>query len=70
MTVHAYNIMGASLIGSAILMVLTAGYFARRYPSGFGASNLATLVPALAMVAVLVGVYCLISALVSGLGRP
>jgi hypothetical protein len=70
MTAHAYNIIGASLIGSAILMLLTAGYFARRYPSGVGASNLATLVPALAVVAVLVGGYCLIGAFLSGIGRP
>jgi hypothetical protein len=70
MTAHAYNIVGATLIGGAILMLVVAGHFARRYPSGFGVGNFATLVPALAIAAVLAGVICLLSAILSGIGRP
>ena len=70
MTADAYNIVGASLIGSAILMILAARYFARRYPSGFGAGNFVTFLPALALVAVLGGVFFLIGAILSGIGRP
>jgi hypothetical protein len=70
MTAHAYNIAGASLIGGAIMMLVAVGYFARRYPSGFGAGSLASLVPALAIAAVLAGVFCLVSAVLSGIGRP